>query len=501
MTSSPTITWKKENGRKAIKAKRSSPSTVSESLPLTSSVTSPKVTNASNEFPDGCRVLLHSLPEYSGEYILSQFSEEYLLSKFNGKCARVTSGDNVAVSGFYTCEVGVDGHIENKHVRPQNLRRLPGLPSNCSMLQAHTPPCMEDALRGRACGWRVGGLVALVPVDKKGTAQSISLVDGGGLQLLGCVKSVDLENKQMEVLVSQGNELLLSQTLPEIGQVVCLSMRYATVQDARLGPLNPGDTGKILTIEGNNLFLVQKNGDDSKWWYSIDALAVASSNTFTFPLQHFPYLAGSLETELNKVKPNKSYERPVVGSQVKLTANYEKFGNASKGSLQPGVIGQLLKDDKDHTPFKVEAPNGQIFWYKEGAIEPANIHNLTGTPVEALIRSTPFVKKIDFHHLRTICSEDVDSLPKIDVLPSWKAWSSLESPCKADNVAPNPQQNDYGVCGNLNANELSKLKVDEPVPSTWTEGRQYHIDKKDRFEVDEICVIKRSDGKALIHTQ
>ena len=103
-----------------------------------------------------------------------------------------------------------------------------------------------------------------------------SLSAGSGLQSVGCIKSVDLDQKKVEVVVVQGREIILSQTTPQIGQLVRLSTTYAGVGDARLGPLHPGQTGKIWHVENERLVLVQCRGSNAKWWYSSESLAIVS---------------------------------------------------------------------------------------------------------------------------------------------------------------------------------------------------------------------------------
>jgi hypothetical protein len=104
-----------------------------------------------------------------------------------------------------------------------------------------------------------------------------SLSAGSGLQSVGCIKSVDLDQKNVEVVVVQGREILLSQTTPQIGQLVRLSTTFAGVGDARLGLLHPGQTGKIWHVENEGLVLVQSPASNAKWWYSSESLAIVSS--------------------------------------------------------------------------------------------------------------------------------------------------------------------------------------------------------------------------------
>jgi hypothetical protein len=72
------------------------------------------------------------------------------------------------------------------------------------------------------------------------------LSSGSGLQSVGCIKSVDLDQKKVEVVVVQGHEVLLSQTTPKVGQLVRLALGYAVVGDSCLGPLQPGQLATIL---------------------------------------------------------------------------------------------------------------------------------------------------------------------------------------------------------------------------------------------------------------
>ena len=39
------------------------------------------------------------------------------------------------------------------------------------------------------------------------------------------------------------------------------------------------------------------------------------------------------------------------------------------------------------------------------------------------------------------------------------------------------------------------FEVDKIIPEEWRNGVHYQVQDSDRFEVDEICVMKRSDVK------
>jgi hypothetical protein len=359
--------------------------------------------------PDGCRVQIHSLPNVQ--------------SRYNGKSARVLSASNSY--SRYLCEIGINGAIEQHYFRQQNLRRLPGQPTNWRMQQVETPKGKVDF--NMTC-WQVGTLVTQLPdlrVRETVSAAPLSVVDetqdvwekvevssnkvtqksltdqkpdtywtsdgsrgkhwirlkvkdgatitrlsiqidsndgnycpsevvvlvgdtvsdlkqlrtvrltpkgrekshllenaslshrfvqvnitensnngidckvrgiflegtfpseltnfdgsrsaGNGLQWVGCIKSVDLDKKKVELVIVEGHEILLSQTKPQIGQVVRLSTRYAAVGDSRLGPLVPGQAATIVHIENESLVLVRSSNGNDKWWYSAEALVLVST--------------------------------------------------------------------------------------------------------------------------------------------------------------------------------------------------------------------------------
>ena len=61
-----------------------------------------------------------------------------------------------------------------------------------------------------------------------------------------------------------------------------------------------------------------------------------------------------------------------VGATVTVTPGYASCGDASDGPLSPGDKGVLVKDDRDHKPYKVRATSGSKagseWWYQEDAI-------------------------------------------------------------------------------------------------------------------------------------
>jgi hypothetical protein len=124
---------------------------------------------------EGCRVQIHSLP--------------HALSCYSGKAARVLSTDTLLQNGHCLCEIGIDGDIEQASFRPDNLQRLPGLPTNWRMQQQQQQAERAEAFP-QTC-WRVGALVSLMPRgktpakkqqagDAAGVAATVTAPAGGG---------------------------------------------------------------------------------------------------------------------------------------------------------------------------------------------------------------------------------------------------------------------------------------------------------------------------------
>jgi hypothetical protein len=120
------------------------------------------VKKTETEFPEGCRVQIHSLPQ--------------VLSCYNGKSARVLSTNAVEKTGRYLCQIGVNGAIEQDYFLADNLQRLPGLPTNWRMQQMDGIPNSEEEVQvceeevNKTC-WRIGALVALMPDIKTRTKE------------------------------------------------------------------------------------------------------------------------------------------------------------------------------------------------------------------------------------------------------------------------------------------------------------------------------------------
>lgn len=133
-----------------------------------------------HQFPEGCRVQIHSLPQ--------------VLSFYNGKSARVLSADHLQLCGRYLCEIGVDGAVEQDFLRPANLYRLHGQPSNWCMQQLDEVREGKDPLN-KTC-WCIGALVALLPdvktLEKKEDTPKLTVDICQGVQVIcmyvhGCV--------------------------------------------------------------------------------------------------------------------------------------------------------------------------------------------------------------------------------------------------------------------------------------------------------------------------
>ena len=76
--------------------------------------------------------------------------------------------------------------------------------------------------------------------------------------------------------------------------------------------------------------------------------------------------------------------RPTVGDRVKLAP-----GLTSKGSLQPGTIGEILQDDRDHLPYKIGGVGTTFSWYKETDVV---LVDPRPPPVAATSRPDPHVE-------------------------------------------------------------------------------------------------------------
>ena len=406
---------------------------------------------STDEFPIGCRVQIRSTA-----------------TAMDGKCARVVNFSEA--SGHYLCEVGGDGRVQEDHFRAQNLVRLHGAPSNACMLRPHQRA--KDACE-RTC-WRVGVLVALrqdgdtaaaacsgaVPavsgpagsVLGSGSSSHGGLAAGRGPRSVGCIKSVNLADKKIEVVVVQGRETLLSQEKAQVGQSVRLSSTYWGLgSDAAKGFLRPGATGKVAQLS-DKLVLVKSLHGNECFWYSPEALAF--SDDLTKPAGTFRFAAStSLSSFGSASKPavaSSAPSRPPVGCKVRLTASYKKVEDAELGPLKPGDVGKLLADDKGDTPFQVEDSAGTIWWYKEGAIEqvpddkPALPFGGGASNAAAAAASAATIFTCDMRDLRVVFHDDVESLPKVGEAEALREWSTClllerEQPHKAQDCSADVQ--------------------------------------------------------------
>jgi SpoVK/Ycf46/Vps4 family AAA+-type ATPase len=398
------------------------------------------------------------------------------------------------------------------------LQRLPGLPSNWRIQRDPVVPkvCVEGV--DNTC-WRVGALVALLE-EVREPPQWCALSVGRGLQSVGCIKSVNLEDRTVELAVVVGHEVLVSQTQPEVGQLVRLSASYATLGDARMGILQPGENGVVLHVERQNgketLILVKRHkaafgfsadrtagdrtaGEECSWWYPCEALALSRPFSFgdaadkqklaekgpvttgcqpaTAPATTFggPATTFGASTKSPAWKDTgrkdasgfviwEALSRPSVGSQVALTAYYKKVEDAELGPLKLGDVGILKGDDSSDTPFQVQAPDGTLWHYKAGAIEDVpgtNSNNPTG-PVATFSfgeHTSSFATSLKS------CTAKMESLriihtDDLESLPRAEvppAWSMLSEL----QALPAPSQSDpnkQAVAAVFTANTLLKLK-------------------------------------------
>ena len=90
--------------------------------------------------------------------------------------------------------------------------------------------------------------------------------------------------------------------------------------------------------------------------------------------------------KLGQVKPGgRSSQKPTVGDRVRLSADYQRHGDASGGPLKPGDVGEIVSNDGSTVPFKVHF-DSRDWWYAEGALQvhaPAPASASTPPPVVA----------------------------------------------------------------------------------------------------------------------
>jgi hypothetical protein len=56
-----------------------------------------------------------------------------------------------------------------------------------------------------------------------------------------------------------------------------------------------------------------------------------------------------------------------------LSPGYEQYSDASGGPLKQGEVGTLVEDDGGGKPYRVEAPNGKMWWYQKEALVAAQV--------------------------------------------------------------------------------------------------------------------------------
>ena len=140
------------------------------------------------------------------------------------------------------------------------------------------------------------------------------------------------------------------------GTRVMLSADYSSHSDASEGPLQPGQVDVVERVGGSGRRSVRG------WWYDLAALQHASvSGT-----------AAAAAVSVSGTPALTADGRIPVGATVILTPDYASHGDARDGPLMPGDTGTLVKDDRDHKPYKVRATSGEKvgreWWYDAGAI-------------------------------------------------------------------------------------------------------------------------------------
>eukprot|EP00959_Pyramimonas_sp_CCMP1952_P242851 5076356-Pyramimonas_sp.AAC.1 len=80
------------------------------------------------------------------------------------------------------------------------------------------------------------------------------------------------------------------------------------------------------------------------------------------------------------------------GDKVKLSPGYKECRDAAKGKLKEGEVGTVLKDDGSDLPYKVEAPNGEEWWYTSGALVLVEKCTSRGLQVGDAVKLSPVYK-------------------------------------------------------------------------------------------------------------
>jgi len=163
------------------------------------------------------------------------------------------------------CELDVDGEAQEVTLDSEQLVRVPEKPSNFCV-----PPknVRETGVPGsnRESPWRVGALVRLRGMPPNNHSVLTNGLSSGSL---GTIAAVDVAKNSVSVYVADVPERGLLERGAAVGEKVCLATRFASVADAGLGPLIPGQIATVLAMR-DGLVLVEC--DTVKWWYESAAL-------------------------------------------------------------------------------------------------------------------------------------------------------------------------------------------------------------------------------------
>jgi hypothetical protein len=68
-----------------------------------------------------------------------------------------------------------------------------------------------------------------------------------------------------------------------------------------------------------------------------------------------------------------------------LSPGYEQYSDASGGPLKQGEVGTLVEDDGSGKPYRVEAPNGKMWWYQKEALVAAQVERFCFSDVSVIM--------------------------------------------------------------------------------------------------------------------
>jgi hypothetical protein len=166
----------------------------------------------------------------------------------------------------------------------------------------------------------------------------------------------------------------------QVGDRVTVTQNYASMDDAANGPLRAGDAGEIIKDDYSlKPFQVRADKHGTTWWYVEGALQKSTVPANISNPSNNDYLTNSN----SNVAPRPKFK---VGDRVCLADNYvamDSGGDAHRGVLQPGDIGEILVDDNSSKPYHVRGlKDGRTYWYCAEVLMVAPA-NATVTPAPA----------------------------------------------------------------------------------------------------------------------